>query len=57
VKLLLDSCVSGALKAPLSAAGNDVEWVGDWSADPGDHEILARAHASERVRIRPAKSP
>lgn len=51
MKLLLDSCISGALKAPLVAAGHDVEWVGDWPADPGDHEILARAHSSERVLV------
>lgn len=51
MKLLLDSCLSGALMAPLAAAGHDVEWVGDWPADPGDQEILARAHASGRVLV------
>ena len=51
MKLLLDSCVSGALKAPLQSAGHDVAWAGDWPADPGDEEILIRAHAEQRILI------
>jgi predicted nuclease of predicted toxin-antitoxin system len=51
VKLLLDSCLSGALKAPLAAAGHDVQWVGEWPTDPGDEEILSRAHAQGRVLV------
>ncbi|MGH6611166.1 MAG: DUF5615 family PIN-like protein [Burkholderiaceae bacterium] len=51
MRLLLDSCVSGALKKPLSEAGHDVIWSGDWPNDPGDEEILARAHAERRVLI------
>lgn len=51
MKLLLDSCLSGALKAPLQNAGHDVTWAGDWAADPGDEEILARAHAEGRVLV------
>jgi predicted nuclease of predicted toxin-antitoxin system len=51
LKLLLDSCLSGALKAPLQGAGHDVTWAGDWPADPGDEEILARAHAEGRVLV------
>lgn len=51
MKLLLDSCVSGALKAPLESAGHDVTWAGDWPVDPGDEEILARAHAEGRTLV------
>jgi predicted nuclease of predicted toxin-antitoxin system len=35
----------------LREAGYDVEWVGDWGSDPGDDEILARAHADGRVLV------
>lgn len=44
MKILLDSCVPGNLKTPLSAAGHDVAWTGDWPSDPGDEEILAFAY-------------
>jgi predicted nuclease of predicted toxin-antitoxin system len=33
------------------AAGHDVVHAGDWSEDPGDSAILARAHAEGRVLI------
>lgn len=48
---MLDSCLSGALKGSLSDAGHDVIWSGDWPSDPGDEEILMRAHAERRVLI------
>jgi len=51
VKLLLDSCVWGGAASRLRAAGHDVVWAGDWPADPGDDEILARALAEGRVLI------
>jgi len=51
VKLLLDSCVWGGAAARLRAAGHDVVWSGDWPADPGDEEILARALAEGRVLV------
>ena len=51
MRLLLDTCVSGALKAPLTEAGHDVIWSGDWPSDPGDEEILSRAHDEGRVLI------
>lgn len=38
-------------RAALEAAGHDVEWAGAWSDDPGDEEILARAHSEGRVVI------
>jgi predicted nuclease of predicted toxin-antitoxin system len=51
VKLLLDSCVWGGAAARLRAAGHDVIWSGDWPADPGDEEILARALAEDRLLV------
>jgi predicted nuclease of predicted toxin-antitoxin system len=51
MKLLLDTCVWSGAKAHLEAVGHDVVWTGDWPQDPGDEEILARAHAEERVLV------
>jgi predicted nuclease of predicted toxin-antitoxin system len=51
VKLLLDSCVWGGALTRLRAAGHDVVWSGEWPADPGDEEILARALAEGRVLV------
>lgn len=51
MKLLLDTCVWGGAKSGLLSAGHDVVWAGDWSVDPGDAEILDRAHAEERVLV------
>jgi predicted nuclease of predicted toxin-antitoxin system len=51
VKLLLDSCVWGGTLTRLRAAGHDVVWSGEWPADPGDEEILARALAEGRVLV------
>ncbi len=35
--------------AMLRDLGHDVVWAGDWSEDPGDEEILNRAHREDRV--------
>ena len=35
----------------LRAEGHDVIWAGDWPVDPGDDEVLRRAHAEGRVLI------
>lgn len=51
MKVLLDSCVSGSLIEQLAPAGHDVAWVGNWDRDPGDEEILARAHEEGRVLV------
>jgi predicted nuclease of predicted toxin-antitoxin system len=51
MKILLDSCVWGKAKIQLSHEGYDVEWAGDWPKDPGDLEILARAHSERRVLV------
>lgn len=50
-KLLLDSCVWGGAKSALAAEGFDAIWSGDWPKDPGDEEILARAHAEGRILV------
>ena len=51
MKLLLDTCVWGGQRAELIAAGYDVTWAGDWTEDPGDEEMLARARREERVLV------
>jgi predicted nuclease of predicted toxin-antitoxin system len=51
MKLLLDTCVWAGAKGELAAAGHDVVWVGDWPQDPGDEELLSRAHADGRIVV------
>jgi predicted nuclease of predicted toxin-antitoxin system len=51
VKLLLDTCVWGGARITLLGAGHDVIWAGDWSEDPGDEAILARAGEERRVLV------
>ena len=51
MKLLLDSCVWGGAVAELAALGHEVDWSGHWPRDPGDIEILSRAHAENRVLV------
>ena len=51
MKVLLDTCVWGGVRKTLSEAGHDVIWAGDWSSDPGDEEILHRAHQESRVLV------
>lgn len=51
MKVLVDSCVSGDTADQLRAAGHDVVWAGHWPRDPGDDEILARAHSEGRVLV------
>lgn len=51
MKLLTDACIWGPTNAALRIAGHDVDWVGDWAADPGDLKILERAHADGRVLV------
>lgn len=43
--------MSARLAARLRADGHDVDWVGTWPADPGDPEILRRAHVAGRVVV------
>jgi predicted nuclease of predicted toxin-antitoxin system len=51
VKLLLDACISAGAQVSLAAAGHDVEHAGSWRVDPGDEEILARAHRENRILV------
>ncbi|MGE0374408.1 MAG: DUF5615 family PIN-like protein [Planctomycetaceae bacterium] len=51
MKLLLDTCVSASAANTLREASHDVDWVGDWEADPGDEAILAAALAEQRVLV------
>jgi len=51
LKALLDNCLSPLARQHLEAAGHDVVWAGDWSDDPGDEAILARAHEQGRVPV------
>jgi predicted nuclease of predicted toxin-antitoxin system len=48
---LLDSCIWPGARTELKRAGHEVEWVGDWSADPGDDEILAHAARNGQVLV------
>jgi len=51
MRILLDTCVWGGTRDELRSAGHDVVWAGDWPEDPGDQEILARAHEEGRVLV------
>lgn len=51
MRVLLDACVSGGVRKPLSDAGHDVVWAADLPPDPGDEEILRRAHEEARVLV------
>jgi predicted nuclease of predicted toxin-antitoxin system len=51
VKILLDACVWGGAKKFLDTLGHDAMWAGEWLEDPGDREILNRAHAERRILV------
>ena len=51
MRLLLDTCVWGKVADELGDHGHDVDWVGNWPADPGDEEILARARLEGRILV------
>jgi predicted nuclease of predicted toxin-antitoxin system len=51
VKVLLDTCVWYGVRDELAPAGHDVQWVGDWPADPGDDEILHAAFSENRALV------
>lgn len=51
MRLLIDGCVAAYCARALAAAGHDVERVSDWSADPGDSAILARAVSEGRTLV------
>ena len=49
MRVLIDACVWGGAAADLQAAGHEVERVADWSADPGDEQVLA--HAAQHGQV------
>ncbi|HET6201595.1 MAG TPA: DUF5615 family PIN-like protein [Planctomycetota bacterium] len=51
MKVLLDACVWGGVRASLAKAGHDALWAGDWKEDPGGEEILPRAAREGRVLV------
>ena len=51
MRILLDSCIWPGARGRIEQAGHEIEWVGDWAADPGDEEILAHAARNRQVII------
>ncbi len=51
MKLLLDSRIWPGAKSELERAGHEVEWVGDWVADPGDDKVLEHAARNGQVVV------
>lgn len=51
MRVLLDTCVWGNAISDIEHAGHQVEWVGNWSDDPGDQEILEIARQRGSVLI------
>ncbi len=51
MKVLLDTCVWGGAVKDFRSAGHDVIWAGQWEEDPGDEEVLTKAHIEGRVLV------
>ncbi len=51
MKFLFDACVSSSVSRKLQSEGHDTLWAGDWPENPGDDEILERAHREGRILI------
>jgi len=51
MKVLLDTCVWGGVCDYLRDKGLEVEWIGDWSRDPGDCEILDYAYKNDYILV------
>jgi predicted nuclease of predicted toxin-antitoxin system len=51
LKLLLDACVSQRARVEFQSLGHDAEQIGVSGPDPGDDEIIAKAHAEGRVLV------
>ena len=51
MKLLLDTCIWGGAIEALKATGHDVLWAEAWDVDPGNDDILGRAHQEGRVLV------
>jgi predicted nuclease of predicted toxin-antitoxin system len=51
MKVMADACIAPSVVGQLRVAGHDLDYVQDWPSDPGDDEILARAHQDARVVV------
>jgi len=51
MRVLLDACVWRGAAVVIQEAGHDVECASDWEADPGDADILRRAHDAHQVLV------
>ena len=51
MRVLLDACVWSGARQTIESAGHEVVWVGDWNEDPGDEQIIDRAHQEGRVLV------
>jgi predicted nuclease of predicted toxin-antitoxin system len=51
MKLLLDSCISGATANELRILNHDVVWAGDRHPDPGDESLLSEANNEARILV------
>jgi predicted nuclease of predicted toxin-antitoxin system len=51
MKLLIDSCVAGAVTRRLREQGHDVVSIAERDVDPGDRAILEIAHAEGRAIV------
>ena len=51
MNVLLDTCVYGGIVGNLRSERHDVVWVGDWSEDPGDEDILDHAYREGRILV------
>jgi predicted nuclease of predicted toxin-antitoxin system len=51
VKFLFDACVSSGVSRKFQSEGHDTLWAGDWPENPGDDEIMERAHREGRILI------
>ena len=51
MKFLFDACVSRGVSRGLQSKGHDTIWASDWPENPGDDEILERAHREGRILV------
>jgi predicted nuclease of predicted toxin-antitoxin system len=51
LRILLDSCIWPGAIQDIARAGHDVDWVGHWTSDPGDADILAHAVRHAQVVV------
>jgi predicted nuclease of predicted toxin-antitoxin system len=51
MRLLIDSCVSKFAVNDLRGVGYDLVWIPAEGTDPGDTEILNRAHQENRISV------